>query len=77
MGRGSDRREDANSEVEKSLSGRGHGIPDDVIAQNAFRSLLTMLTWWLDQNQPCSPEKMKTAYMQLVESSGRRALGVV
>ena len=73
MGRGSDRREDANSEVEQSLSG---GIPDDVIAQNAVRSLLTLLTWWLDQNQPCSPEKMKTAYMQLVESSGMRALGV-
>ena len=52
MGRGSDRREDANSEVEQSLSG---GIPDDVIAQNAVRSPLTMLTWWLDQNRPCSP----------------------
>ena len=74
MRRGGDGREDANTEVEQSLSG---GIPDDAIAQNAVRSLLTLLTWWLDQNQPCSPEKMKTAYMQLVESSGRRALGVV
>lgn len=52
MRRGGDGREDANTEVEQSLSG---GIPDDVIAQNAFRSLLTLLTWWLDQNRPCSP----------------------
>ena len=76
MGRGSDRREDANSEVEKSLSGRGHGIPDDVIAQNAVRSPLTMLTWWLDHDRPYSPERMNGMYRQLVEPGVMRALGV-
>ena len=73
MRRGGDGREDANSEVEQSLSG---GIPDDVIAQNAIRSLLTLLTWWLDQNRPCSPEKIKAAYTQLAELDVMRSFGV-
>ncbi len=52
-------------------------VPVDVVAHYLVSSLLALLTWWLDQGMPYTPERMSAMYRQLVEPGALRAIGIV
>lgn len=68
----------AQMRVHLKAAARRHklSVPYDVVAQYTVSSLVAMLTWWLDQDRPYSPERMSAMYRQLVEPGVMRALGV-
>ena len=39
-------------------------------------AVLNMLTWWLDNNMPCSPEQMDVLFKQLVQPGVEATLGI-
>ena len=41
-------------------------VPMEILTTHVASSLQTLLTWWLDNDMPYSPEKMNEIYMQLV-----------
>ncbi len=38
----------------------------DILVTHLAGSLQTLLTWWLDNDMPYSPERMNEIYMQLL-----------
>lgn len=56
--------------------GRVPAIPPPVLAQYLSGALLTLLFWWLDNNMPCSPERMDEIFQDLTMPGIRIALGL-
>lgn len=52
-------------------------LPAEVVAHYLVSSLVAMLTWWLDQDMPYTPERMSAMFRQLAEPGALRAIGVV
>ncbi len=51
---------------EAERSGKRLAIPMDILVTHLAGSLQTLLTWWLDNDMPYSPERMNEIYMQLL-----------
>jgi AcrR family transcriptional regulator len=47
-------------------AGKRLAIPMDILVTHLAGSLQTLLTWWLDNDIPYSPERMNEMFMQLV-----------
>jgi len=47
------------------LEGQPSSIPPNIISSYLAGTLLTMLTWWLDNKMPHSPERMDEMYQEL------------
>ncbi|MCP4422638.1 MAG: TetR/AcrR family transcriptional regulator [Chloroflexi bacterium] len=47
-------------------AGKQFAIPVDILVTHLAGSLQTLLTWWLDNNMPYSPERMNEIFIQLV-----------
>jgi AcrR family transcriptional regulator len=50
-------------------------VPAGIIADYVASSFLTLLTWWLDNNLPYSPERMADMFQQLVMQGVQAAIG--
>ncbi len=51
------------------------GIPPGLAAHHMAASLLAMIDWWLDQDQPASVEQIAVIYDQLIITSTLQAVG--
>ena len=49
-------------------------VPVEIVVQYAVGSLLTLLTWWLDNDLPYSPAEMSRAFQRLSHDGIPRAL---
>ncbi len=47
-------------------AGKRLTVPIEILTTHVASSLQTLLTWWLDNDMPYSPERMNEIYMQLV-----------
>ena len=47
-------------------AGKRLGVPMEILTTHLAGSLLTLLTWWLDNDMPYPPEQMNEMFMQLV-----------
>lgn len=50
-------------------------VPIPILSNYLANEMFTLLTWWLDQNMPCTPERMDEIFHQLVTPGVRVALG--
>jgi len=51
---------------EAERAGKRLAVPVEVLSTHLAGSLYTLLTWWLDNDMPYSPERMNEFFMQLV-----------
>lgn len=58
-----------------SACGRLNRVPPVVVANHLSGSLLNLLTWWLDNDMPYSPEEMEEMYQLLVKPGVDSNLG--
>jgi hypothetical protein len=42
-------------------------VPPDILAQYLVSAFISLLTWWLDNNLPYSPERMNEMFRQLTQ----------
>ena len=49
-------------------------VPLPLIAAHVAGAILTMLTWWLDQGMPHTPEQMNTMFQHLILPGVRSTL---
>ncbi|MCP4359116.1 MAG: TetR/AcrR family transcriptional regulator [Chloroflexi bacterium] len=52
---------------EAERAGKRFAVPMDILVTYLAGSLLTLLTWWLDNDMPYSPERMNEIFTQLVQ----------
>ena len=50
-------------------------VPIPILSNYLANEIFTLLTWWLDQNMPYTPERMDEIFHQLVSPGVRAALG--
>ena len=63
--------------IERLLSdGQTPSVPLPVIANYLAGTLLTLLTWWLDNNMPYPPERMDEMFQELAMPGVWAALGI-
>ena len=65
--------------VERDIGARARrrsasGIPPAVLTQFVVQSMLGLMTWWLDQPDPCSPEEIDRMFRGLAAPSITAAL---
>ncbi|HEX2996541.1 MAG TPA: TetR/AcrR family transcriptional regulator [Anaerolineales bacterium] len=58
------------------LSDHQQDLPIEVLAHFMASSYLSLITWWLDHNQPYTPEEMDTLFQRLVFPGIRSVLEV-
>lgn len=46
---------------------RNRNLPPELLAHYVSSSFIALLTWWVDNKYPCSPEQMNSYFRQLVE----------
>ena len=46
-------------------AGNRLGVPMEILTTHCAGSLLTLLTWWLDNDMPYPPEEMNEMFQQL------------
>jgi hypothetical protein len=56
--------------------GQTPSAPPPVIANFLAGALLTLLTWWLDNDMPYSPERMDEMFQQLAMPGAWTAVGI-
>ena len=49
------------------LPKRNKNIPPELLAHYVASSFIALMTWWIDNEYPLTPEKMNEIYRQLVE----------
>jgi hypothetical protein len=57
-----------------NASPASHSIPLEVIANYFSGSLLGMLTWWLEDGMPYSPEQMTEMFRQMLFDGLRQVM---
>jgi AcrR family transcriptional regulator len=57
------------------FQGQVRRYPSDLLVNYVVSSYLAMLTWWLDQNAPFSPDEMNTMFWDLVGPGIQFAMG--
>jgi AcrR family transcriptional regulator len=50
-------------------------VPIPILANYLANEIFTLLTWWLDQNMPYTPERMDEIFHQLITPGFRAAFG--
>jgi len=50
-----------------ALPNKNKNIPPELLAHYVASSFIALMTWWIDNNYPCSPEQMNEYFRQLVE----------
>jgi AcrR family transcriptional regulator len=55
------------SHIKKQSGTRKQNPPPEIVAHYISSSYISLLTWWLDNDSPYSPEQMNAFYRQLVE----------
>ncbi len=64
-------------QIERLLpGGQTPSVPPPVMANYLAGALLTLLTWWLDNNMPYPPERMDEIFQQLAMPGVWAALGI-
>ena len=48
-------------------AGKRLGVPMEILTTHLAGSLLTLLTWWLENDMPYPPEQMNEMFMELVK----------
>jgi len=53
--------------LKQQLPKRNKHIPPELLAHYVASSFIALMTWWIDNNYPCSAEQMNDYFRQLVE----------
>ncbi|MBC7878379.1 MAG: TetR/AcrR family transcriptional regulator [Anaerolineales bacterium] len=53
--------------LKSSLPKRNKNIPPELLAHYVVSSFIALMTWWIDNDYPCSAEQMNKYFRQLVE----------
>ncbi len=51
-------------------------VPPQILAHYLVSAFMAMLTWWLDNNQPYSPERINEMFSQLTKPGVEAVMGV-
>lgn len=52
-------------------------VPPEILAHYLVNAFMSLLTWWLDNNQPYSPEQMNEMFRQLTQPGVEAVMQIV
>lgn len=59
----------AREEVDSFIADANHlPLPQEIVVEFVVQTFMTLVTWWMDKNMPCSAEELDLMFHQLILS---------